>query len=63
MEQFDMDIGWMPKTPWDILSATDVSVQILEYMKSILKEFWDNPNFSFKIWSHDKLLRTKAEVL
>ena len=46
---FELDLGWVPKSPLDFISGTEIPVQSLEDFKKQLKCSLDDAQFSYKV--------------
>ena len=49
MSPFEMDLGWTPKSPLEMLSGKEVPVQNVEEFKEKLKVSLEDGQYSYKI--------------
>ena len=49
MSPFELDLGWIPKSPLDLLSGNEISVQSVEEFKNRLKTSLEDAKYSYKI--------------
>ena len=49
MSPFELDLGWIPKSPLDFLSGTETPVQSVDEFKEQLKTSLDDAKFSYKV--------------
>lgn len=46
---FELDLGWIPKSPLDFISGAEIPVQSVEEFKQQLKHSLDDAQFSYKV--------------
>ncbi len=58
MAPFEVDLGWIPKSTLDLVSATNVSNETVSQFKERLKATLDDAKFAYELAKADQSARS-----